>query len=60
VQLYTCNGTGAQHWSLAADGELVNANSGKCLDVVDKGTVNATRLQIWSCTASANQIWSLN
>jgi hypothetical protein len=33
VQLFTCNGTGAQRWFYAASGQIINPPSGKCLDL---------------------------
>ncbi len=32
VELYGCNGTGAQDWVPQSNGSLVTPNSGKCLD----------------------------
>ena len=32
VDLYTCNGTGAQVWQPQSGGALLNPQSGKCLD----------------------------
>ena len=58
VQLYTCNGTAAQVWQAQSNGELVNPNSGKCLDDTGSGG-SGTQLQIWSCTDAANQQWKL-
>ena len=58
VQLYTCNGTVAQVWQHQSNGELVNPNSGKCLDDTGSGA-SGTQLQIWSCGATANQLWTL-
>ena len=58
VQLYTCNGTGAQSWQAQSNGELVNPNSGKCLDDTGFGGAG-TQLQIWSCSGGTNQAWTL-
>ncbi len=58
VQLYTCNGTGAQTWQAQSNGELVNPNSGKCLDDTGFGGAG-TQLQIWSCSGGTNQAWTL-
>jgi len=58
VQLYTCNGTGAQTWTHQSNGELVNANSGKCLDDTGFGG-SGTQAQIWSCADSSNQQWAI-
>jgi hypothetical protein len=58
VDLYTCNGTGAQVWVPQSDGELVNPQSGKCLDDTNWGG-SGTQLQIWACGDGANQQWRL-
>jgi chitinase len=58
VDLYTCNGTGAQTWQHQSNGELVNPNSGKCLDDTGFGGAG-TQVQIWSCADSSNQQWNL-
>lgn len=53
VQLWDCNGSGAQRWSLPGDGTI--RALGKCLDVVDHGTANGSQLQLWSCGGGGNQ-----
>ncbi|HEY2239749.1 MAG TPA: ricin-type beta-trefoil lectin domain protein [Streptosporangiaceae bacterium] len=58
VDLYDCNGTGAQVWQPQANGELLNPGSGKCLDDTGYGA-SGTQTQIWSCAATANQLWKL-
>ena len=58
VDLYPCNGTGAQSWVHESNGELVNTNSGKCLDDTGYGG-SGTQVQIWACADTSNQQWSL-
>jgi hypothetical protein len=58
VDLYTCNGTGAQVWIPQSNGELINPQSGKCLDDTNFGG-SGTQLQIWDCGDGANQQWQL-
>ena len=58
VDYYPCNGTGAQTWIPQSNGELVNPNSGKCLDDTGFGG-SGTQVQIWACADSSNQQWSL-
>jgi hypothetical protein len=55
VQLYTCNGTGAQTWSVGSDQSL--RVLGKCLDVVGGGTGNGAAVQLYSCYDTGNQRW---
>ncbi|WP_244336161.1 ricin-type beta-trefoil lectin domain protein [Streptomyces seoulensis] len=58
VQLYDCNGTAAQQWTVETDGTV--RALGKCLDVTGSSTVNGTRLQLWDCTGAANQKWTVS
>src|SRR6266511_3950670 len=58
VQLYACNGTGAQVWRAQPDGTLLNPRSGRCLDDAGSGPPG-TQLIIFACTGSANQRWTL-
>ncbi|WP_340374432.1 RICIN domain-containing protein [Streptomyces sp. SS7] len=48
-----------QVWQRGSGDTLVNPASGKCLDVTEMSTANNTRLQIWSCTGTANQQFHL-
>ncbi|MEV4508601.1 ricin-type beta-trefoil lectin domain protein [Dactylosporangium sp. NPDC049525] len=56
VQLYDCNGTGAQNWTRATDGSL--RALGKCMDVTGAGTANGTKVQLYDCNGSAAQRWT--
>ncbi|HEX3791650.1 MAG TPA: ricin-type beta-trefoil lectin domain protein [Pseudonocardiaceae bacterium] len=56
VQLYTCNGTAAQQWTVGTDGTLQSL--GKCMDVTGGGTANGTLVQLWTCAGNANQQWT--
>ena len=58
VDLYDCNGTGAQTWEPQSNGELLNPNSGKCLDDTGYGG-SGTQVQIWACADTSNQQWTL-
>jgi hypothetical protein len=56
VQLYDCNGTNAQSWTVASDGTLKAL--GKCMDVTGAGTANGTQVQLYDCNGSAAQKWT--
>ncbi|WP_326590307.1 RICIN domain-containing protein [Streptomyces brevispora] len=58
VQLYDCNGSSAQQWSLGSDGTVKAL--GKCLDVASGGTANGTVVQLYDCNGSAAQRWSVS
>ncbi|WP_052850675.1 lectin [Streptomyces avicenniae] len=57
VQIYDCNGTGAQQWNVGSDGTI--RALGKCLDVSNNSTANGAQLHLWDCTGAANQRWSV-
>ncbi|NEC67830.1 glycoside hydrolase family 16 protein [Streptomyces sp. SID9727] len=58
VQLYDCNGTNAQKWTVGADGTIWAL--GKCLDVASGGTADGTKVQLWDCNGSAAQKWAVS
>lgn len=55
VQLYECNGTQAQHWTMASDGSV--RALGKCLDVADGSTANGALVQLYDCNGTGAQRW---
>lgn len=55
VQLWECNGTPAQRWTLERDGEVKAL--GRCLDVNRAGTADGTRVQLWRCNGTKAQQW---
>ncbi|MFC8172298.1 ricin-type beta-trefoil lectin domain protein [Streptomyces sp. NPDC057242] len=56
VQLYTCNGTAAQRWTLAADGTI--RALGKCLDVTGGAVADGTKAQLYTCNGTGAQRWT--
>ena len=55
IQLYDCNGTAAQRWSVTSDGTLEAL--GKCLDVAGGATANGTAVQLYECNGTGAQQW---
>jgi glucosylceramidase len=55
VQLYDCNGTAAQQWTVGTDGTL--RALGKCMDVTAAGTANGTKVQLYDCNGTGAQQW---
>ncbi|MFG2525359.1 ricin-type beta-trefoil lectin domain protein [Streptomyces sp. NPDC048527] len=56
VQMYTCNGTEAQKWTLNKDSSTLHA-LGKCLDVQYGGTANGTPVELHDCNGTGAQVW---
>ncbi|MCX5528483.1 lectin [Streptomyces bobili] len=57
VQLYDCNGTAAQRWTVGGDGTI--RALGKCLDVASGGTADGTLVQLWDCNGTPAQQWAV-
>jgi chitinase len=55
IQLYDCNGTGAQQWTVGTDGTL--RSLGKCMDIASAGTANGTAIQLYDCNGTGAQQW---
>ena len=55
IQLYDCNGTGAQNWTVGTDGTL--RALGKCMDITAAGTANGTLVQLYDCNGTGAQAW---
>ncbi|WP_435280179.1 lectin [Streptomyces albogriseolus] len=56
VQIYTCNSSAAQRWTVPGDGTL--RALGKCLDVSGGGSLDGTRIQLWTCNGTGAQVWA--
>ncbi|HZR50307.1 MAG TPA: lectin [Streptosporangiaceae bacterium] len=56
IQVYTCNNTGAQQWTVAANGTLQVL--GGCMDVTHSGTADGTLVQFYQCNGTGAQQWA--
>jgi beta-glucanase (GH16 family) len=56
VQIYTCNGTAAQQWTVVQAGSTLHV-LGKCLDVNGGGTANGTTVDLYDCNNTAAQVF---
>jgi beta-glucanase (GH16 family) len=57
VQLYDCNGTDAQTWTVGSDGTI--RALGKCMDVTAAGTADGTKVQLYDCNGTGAQQWTV-
>jgi hypothetical protein len=55
IQVYTCNATGAQQWTVEPNNTLEVL--GMCLDVDGAGTENGTLVDLYSCNGTGAQVW---
>jgi len=58
LQIYDCNGTGAQQWALNSNGTATAL--GKCMDAAAAGTANGTAIQLYTCNGTGAQKFALN
>ena len=56
VQVYTCNGTNAQQWTVVQAGSTLHA-LGKCMDINGGGTANGTTVDLYDCNNTAAQVF---
>jgi ricin-type beta-trefoil lectin protein/IPT/TIG domain-containing protein len=62
IDLYSCNGTGAQEWVVGTGvvgtgGTLTNAVNGKCITAENGNRANGTPLVLYACNGSGGQVW---
>jgi hypothetical protein len=55
IQVYTCNGTNAQQWTVGSGGTLQVL--GMCLDVSGAGTADGTKVDLYTCNGTVAQVW---
>ncbi|MGW1910837.1 ricin-type beta-trefoil lectin domain protein [Streptomyces sp. NPDC002076] len=55
VQVYTCNGSNAQKWTIGTDGTVKVL--GMCLDTTGNATTSGTTVVIDTCSSDATQKW---
>ena len=56
VQVYTCNGTAAQQWTVVQAGSTLHA-LGKCMDINGGGTADGTTVDLYDCNGTAAQVF---
>jgi beta-glucanase (GH16 family) len=57
VQLWDCNGTGAQQWTVGTDGTI--RALGKCMDITSGSTADGAKVQLWDCNGTGAQRWTV-
>jgi hypothetical protein len=59
AEIYTCNGSGSENWTLEPDGEIVGGLSGDCLQVAGGSTSVYAGVDIEPCGGAADQQWTV-
>lgn len=58
TDIYTCNGSSSENWTLQSNGEIVGAPSGECLQVTGGSTATYAGTEIEPCSDAADQQWT--
>ncbi|MFE0464684.1 ricin-type beta-trefoil lectin domain protein [Kitasatospora sp. NPDC058965] len=58
VDIYTCNASSAQTWTVGTDGTV--RVLGKCLDTAGGATGTGTKVVLATCTGTGTQVWGTN
>jgi uncharacterized protein YkwD len=56
VQVWNCNGTGAQQWTYSSSDQTMQA-LGMCLDVEHGATADGTPVELYTCNGTGAQHW---
>jgi ricin-type beta-trefoil lectin protein len=59
TDIYTCNGSGSENWTLEFDGAIVGGLSGDCLQVAGGSTADYAGVDIEPCNGAADQQWTV-
>jgi hypothetical protein len=60
ADIYTCNGSGSENWTVESSGTIVGGLSDDCLEVTGSSTANFAGVDISACNGAANQKWTVN
>ncbi|MFI8295505.1 RICIN domain-containing protein [Streptomyces nigra] len=63
VQIYTCNGSAAQQWTVEGDDKglhLRNVKALKCVEVAGNNAADGTKIQLATCKSTPAQTWEYN
>jgi beta-glucanase (GH16 family) len=56
IQVYTCNGTPAQQWTVVQAGSTLRV-LGKCMDINGGGTADGTKVDLFDCNNTGAQVF---
>ncbi|HWG26325.1 ricin-type beta-trefoil lectin domain protein [Actinospica sp.] len=59
ADIYTCNGSAAQNWTVNSSGTMVDGN-GLCLSVSGSSTTSGATTDVYTCNGSAPENWTVN
>jgi hypothetical protein len=59
ADIYDCNGSPSENWTVESNGTIVGGPSGDCLEVAGGSTANQAGVDIGTCDGAASQQWTV-
>jgi hypothetical protein len=59
ADIYDCNGSASENWTVESNGTIVGGPSGECLEVAGGSTANQAGVDIGRCDGAASQQWTV-
>jgi hypothetical protein len=59
ADIYDCNGSPSENWTVESNGTIVGGPSGDCLEVAGGSTANYAGVDIGACDGAASQQWTV-
>jgi len=59
ADIYDCNGSPSENWTVEPNGTIVGGLSGDCLEVAGGSTANKAGVDIGPCDGAASQQWTV-
>src|SRR5580658_2975404 len=60
ADIYTCNGSPSENWTVNSGGTITGNYSGLCLSVSGGATAPKSAVDIYTCNGSASEYWTVN
>ena len=60
TEIWTCNASPSENWTIESNGTIVGGLSGECLEVAGGSTANYAGVDIGTCDGAASQQWTVN
>jgi Ricin-type beta-trefoil lectin domain len=60
AEIWTCNSSPSENWTVGSNDAIVGGLSGECLEVAGSSTANYAGVDIGTCDGAANQQWTVN
>ena len=57
ADIYTCNGSPSENWTVEPNGTIVGGLSGECQSVPGASTANFATADIYTCNGSGSETW---